>query len=211
MKLFLASEAKHPESIEKLRTFINGFSGKSIAYIPTAANGENPYGEWEKDSETWKLVNTLGARVTPVVLEEYKNASVLDALKDKDVIWFAGGACGYLMYWIRRCELDKHLPKLLGAGSVYVGSSAGSMVTAPTLAVSEWYLGEPEVGANLLPGLSLVDFEVYPHYEEVMLPQIKKHWQGKKLYLLKNGEVITVVNGKITILGEKRFLEGRII
>lgn len=208
MKLFLASEAKHPDSIEKLKKFIGGFEGKSIAYIPTAANGENPYGEWKTESSTWKLVNTLGANVTPVVLEEYKNSSVIDLLKGKDVIWFAGGACGYLMYWIRRCELDKHLPDLLKNGSVYVGSSAGSMVTAQTLSVTEWYLGESEVGASLFPGLGYVDFEIYPHFEDEMLPEIKKHWNGKKLCLLKNGETITVVNDNVTVLGEERFLEG---
>lgn len=208
MKLFLATEAKHPKSIEKLRTFIGGFEGKSIAYIPTAANGENPYGEWETDSATWKLVNTLGANVTSVVLEEYKNASVIDQLKGKDIIWFAGGACGYLMYWIRRCELDNHLPELLKSGSVYVGSSAGSMVTAPTLTVTEWYLGESEAGASLFPGLNFIDFEIYPHFEDEMLPEIKEHWNGKKLCLLKNGEAIYVVDGKIAILGEERFLEG---
>lgn len=210
MKLFLASEAKHPDSIEKLKKFIGGFEGKSIAYIPTAANGENPYGEWKTESSTWKLVNTLGANVTPVVLEEYKNSSVLDVLKGKDVIWFAGGACGYLMYWIRRCELDKHLPDLLKNGSVYVGSSAGSMVTAQTLTVTEWYLGESETGASLFPGLGYVDFEIYPHFEDEMLPEIKKHWNDKKLCLLKNGEAITVVDGNVTVLGEQRFLEGGI-
>ncbi len=206
MKLFLASEAKHPESLEKLREFVGGFEGKSIAYIPTAANGENPYGEWKTESTTWKLVNTLGARVTPVVLEEFKNANVLNVLKGKDIIWFAGGACGYLMYWIRRCELDKHLPELLSAGSVYVGSSAGSMIAAPTLAVTEWYLGESEAGASLFPALGYIDFEIYPHFEEEMLPEIKKHWNGKKLCLLKNGEAIIVSNDKVTILGEERFL-----
>lgn len=208
MKLFLASEAKHQDSIEKLKEFIGGFEDKSIAYIPTAANGENPYGEWETESSTWKLVNTLDAKVTPVVLEEYKNSSVLDALKGKDVIWFAGGACGYLMYWIRRCELDKHLPDLLKNGSIYVGSSAGSMVTAQTLAVTEWYLGESEVGASIFPGLGYVDFEIYPHFEDEMLPEIKKNWNGKKLCLLKNGEAITVVDNNVTVLGDERFLEG---
>jgi dipeptidase E len=208
MKLFLASEAKHPDSIEKLRSFVGGFEGKSIAYIPTAANGENPYGEWKTDSATWNLVNTLGAEVTPVVLEEYKDSSVLEVLKGKDIIWFAGGACGYLMYWIRRCEIDKHLRELLNAGSVYVGSSAGSMVTASSLGVTEWYLGESEMGASIFPGLGLVDFEIYPHYEDEMLPEIKRNWKTGKLCLLKNGEAITVVDGKVEILGEKRILEG---
>ena len=86
MKLFLASEAKHPESIEKLRRFIGGsFKGKTIAYIPTAANGEEPFGSWKQNSSTWKVVNTLGAKVTSVQLEDYKNSSVIAKLKNKDI------------------------------------------------------------------------------------------------------------------------------
>src|SRR3989344_8856033 len=129
-RLFLASEAKHPESMEKLEKFVGGFRGKTILYIPTAANSEEVYGSWEKGSETWKLVNTLGAKVTAVSLEDYKNSSVLRELAGKDIIWVAGGMAGYLMYWARRCELDKHIDEYLEAGSVYVGSSAGSMVCA---------------------------------------------------------------------------------
>ena len=208
MKLFLSSEAKHQDSIAKLRKFVGGFEGKSIAYVPTAANGENPYDEWQTESSSWKLVNTLGAHVTPVVLEEYKNSSAIDVLKDKDIIWFAGGACGYLMYWLRRCELDKHLPALLEAGSVYVGSSAGSMITGPNLDIVEWYLGESEAGASVIPTLNLVDFTIYPHYEDELLPEIKKHWKGNQLYLLKNGEAIAVVDGKVEVLGEERILKG---
>ncbi len=40
----------------------------------------------------------------------------------------------------------------------------------------------------------------------IILPEIKKHWKKGKLYLLKNGEVITVVDKKIEVLGEKRIL-----
>ena len=130
-------------------------------------------------------------------------------MRGKEIIWFAGGACSYLMYWIRRCEVDKHIDELLDSGSVYVGSSAGSMVTAPTLDVAEWYLGEPEIGGSVIPGLGLVDFYIYPHYEEELLPEIKKLWKGNELYLLKNGEVITVVDEKVEVLGEKRALKGK--
>ena len=31
----------------------------------------------------------------------------------------------------------------------------------------------------------LVDFEIYPHYEDHLYGQIKKLYKGKKLYLLK--------------------------
>lgn len=206
MKFFLASEAKHPESMSKLQEFVGGFEGKSIAYIPTAANGENPYGEWRTESGSWKLVQTLGAQVAPVVLEEYRNASVIEMLKGKDILWFAGGSASYLMYWIRRCGVDAALPNLLNEGSIYVGSSAGSMITAPTLTLAEWYIGEPERGARDMRGLGFVDFEIYPHYDEALLPEIKKQWDGTTMYLLKNGEAITVVDGKATVLGEERVL-----
>lgn len=88
-----------------------------------------------------------------------------------------------------------------------MGSSAGSMICASTQYSSAWYLQEPEPGADLVPGLGLVDFEIYPHYDEVELPEIEKRWEKGKLCLLKNGEVITNAGGKVTILGEERFIE----
>ena len=205
MKLFLASEAKHPDTIKKLRKFVGGFESKKIAYIPTASNGENSFNEWKESSSTWKIVQTLGAEVIAVQLEDYKNSSVTEALKHKDILWFAGGQPGYLMYWIRRCELDKALPELLNT-SIYVGSSAGSMITAQNLNTTEWYFGEGEPGASVIPGLGLVDFEIYPHYEEANLEYIKHHFKGKKMYLLKNGEEIVVENGKVIIQGKERIL-----
>src|SRR3989344_8461228 len=212
MKLFLASEAKHPDSIEKLRSFIGGFEGKSIAYIPTAANGEEEYGSWKTETASWKLVNTLGASITAVVLEEYKNSKVVDMLKGKDIIWFAGGACGYLMYWIRRCEIDKYIRELLDSGSIYVGSSAGSMICSPTLNVAESYPGEAEHGASVIPGLGLVDFDILPHYEKKMLRLVEKFYKGDGIYLLKNGEVTTFVAKKFEVLGKKRiFKNGKLI
>ncbi len=201
----MASEVKHPDTIAKLKEFLGGFEYKTIAYIPTAANGETSFGDWKENSATWKLIQTVGAKVTPVQLEDYKNSSVIEELKGKDVLWFAGGYPGYLMYWIRRCELDKALPTLLKT-SVYVGSSAGSMITSRGLSTTEWYVGETEPGASVIPGLGLVDFDIYPHYDESFYSQIKEHYKGKKLYLLKNGEEVIVDGEKLIVCGEERVI-----
>lgn len=214
-RLFLASEAKHPESMKKLEEFVGGLKNKKIAYIPTAANGEEEYGSW-KNSATFTLVNKIGAKVTPVILEDYKsdinNNKVLKLLKNKDILWFAGGMCGYLMYWVRRFELEKHINRILQSGTVYVGSSAGSMVCAKTLATAVNYLDLPEKGVEVIPGFGLIDFHIYPHYEDDILPKLKKVWKGGDLYLVKNGEAITIVNGKISILGKKRVLrKGKLV
>ncbi|MEI7604141.1 MAG: hypothetical protein WCJ19_03920 [bacterium] len=40
MKLFLASEAKNPISLQLLSDIANGFNNKTTAYIPTAANAD---------------------------------------------------------------------------------------------------------------------------------------------------------------------------
>ncbi|MFZ2664270.1 MAG: Type 1 glutamine amidotransferase-like domain-containing protein [Patescibacteria group bacterium] len=206
MKLFLSSEAKHPESMRKLETFVNGFEGKRIAYIPTAANGEEPFGTW-KTGKTWNLVNTLGAEVTPMLLEDYTKTNFPGSLKDKDIIWMAGGMCGYLMYWIRRTQLDNYLVELLDNGLIYVGSSAGSMITAKTLYPACIPLNEPEIGAEVIPGLGLVDFDFYPHFEEEMFEPLKKVYKGNKMYLVKNGDVITICDGILKILGKERVIE----
>ena len=206
MKLFLASESKHPETIKRLEEYIGGFKGKKIAYIPTAGNGEHIYGSWEKNSGTWKLVNSFDAKITTIVLEEQNEQEAKGNLTNKDIIWFPGGACGYLMYWIRRRGVDKYLKDILEKGTVYVGSSAGSMITAKNLNIAELCIGDIERGAGVIPGLGLVDFDIYPHYEDKLFNEIKEIYKGKKLYLLKDGEEIVWEDGKAVVSGEERII-----
>lgn len=208
MKLFLASEAKHPDSLTKLLDFIGGsFANKTIAYIPTAANGEF-FGSW-KNGQSFKIASELGAKIIIIELESFVYQDIYQPIKSADIIWMAGGMTGYLLYWLRRTELDKLLPEVLNQGTIYVGSSAGSMVCSVTQYVNDIYIDESEPGASLLPGLGLVDFEIYPHFEDSMLPQIQKSWTYDiPLYLLKNGEAITITDGNLQVLGEKRILKG---
>lgn len=206
MKLFLSSEVKNPLTTKKLDEHVGGLKGKKIAYIPTAANGE----VWEswKTGGSWELAQSLNADITLVLLEDCWNKDIIPQLEGKDIIWFAGGQPGYLMYWIRRAQVDKHLKRILDAGALYVGSSAGSMIAGKTNEVTEWYEGENEYGANVIPTLNLVDFDIYPHYKEEQLEHIKNHYKGKKLYLLKDGEEIIVENEKVIIVGKERIIVG---
>lgn len=209
MKLFLASHATEPTVLKGLDTFVNGLAGKTIGYVPTALNGSHAFGSWRSVSSSWQTIQTLGAEVTPVELEEYGSERVLDILKGKDIIWFAGGMCGYLMYWVRRCGLDASLPQLLSEGSIYVGSSAGSMIATPSIQIGEWNISDSERGSSIFPGLGLVDFEIFPHYVEDDLEKITLLWSkssGKDLYLLKDSEFIQLENDKLTVFGKTRKL-----
>jgi dipeptidase E len=204
MKLFLASEGSDPRTTKKLEEYVGGFDGKKVMYIPTARNGNETFNTWNK-SGTWRFLSKSRMKVTPLQLEDYKDDLNIKLFENQDIIWFAGGASGYLMYWIRRTGLDKMLPEILNK-TLYVGSSAGSMITAPGLDISEWYIGETERGASSIPGLGLVDFDFYPHYEDQLYDKIKDKFKGKKIYLVKNGEVVLVENGKVKVLGEERII-----
>ncbi len=204
MKLFLASEAKNPQTIKKLDSYVGGLRDKRIAYIPTAANGE-AWGSW-RDGGSWNLAQTLNAQITLLQLEDSSLEVTREKLQHQDIIWVAGGLCGYLMYWMRRRKMDVVLPQILDGGTLYVGSSAGSMVTSKTLDISEWYPSDQEYGAHFIPGLGLVDFDIYPHFEEGQQEDIKSWYRGKKLYMLKNGEEIIVEDKKVIVVGEERLL-----
>jgi len=202
--MFLASQAKHPTTIKHLRDYIGqDFNNLSVAYIPTALNGET-YGSWKK-SDSLKVVKSLGFKIEIVELELYFLTDIRRSIDRADIIWFAEGMAGYLLYWIRRCQLEKVIPQYLEQGKIYVGSSAGSMICSYTQNVAEWLIGEEEYGASLIPGLGLIDFEIYPHYKEELLPQIESNWRKSngELRLLRDGDAITVTDNKIATLGEE--------
>lgn len=204
MKLFLTSEARHPESISQLKKLVGGsFLDKKIVYIPTASNGVK-YGEWI--GQSFKTASSLGAQLTVVEFEKYQDSDNFSSLFEADILWVSGGMGGYLLYWMRRTEFDKKLPMILDKGTIYLGSSSGGMVCSRTMYASEWYIGDPEPGASLIPGLGLVSFEIYPHYEESQLTEIEKNWKKGDLYLLKDGESILVEDNNVTVLGEKRII-----
>lgn len=209
MKLFLASTVKHEQTLSDLENFVGGsFTDKSIAYIPTASNGEF-FGKW-KGGRSIQVAQELNPKSFDIVeLESFSYQDIASKFLEVDIIWMAGGMAGYLLYWIRRSQFDKLLPKLLDQGKIYVGSSAGSMVMSQSIKASEWILGDLEPGAQLLPGLGYIDYEIYPHYEEKWDDEIKANWNseaGEKLCLLKDGEAITVVDDEAKILGEERLI-----
>ncbi len=205
MKLFLASEGSDPLTTQKLDKFVSGLKNKKVAYIPTAKNGNGEGGWSESNSWQYLLKNSNGPEC--IELENYLHGIDRKLFKNKDVIWITGGAAGYLMYWVLRTGFNELLPELLKE-KIYVGSSAGAMITGPDLRVCDWYIDENEKGASNIPSLNLVDFDIYPHYDDIHLEKIKENYKGNKLYLLKNGEEIIVEDGKVTVIGEERIIKG---
>jgi dipeptidase E len=203
MRLFLASEGSDPRTTSKLDEYVGGLENKKILYIPTAKNG-NREGRWD-ESKTWQFLNKCGSIPKAYQLEDYHSKLDIEPVEQADIIWITGGAAGYLMYWAIRTGFDVLLRSVLN-DKIYVGSSAGSMITSKNLNICEWYIGEVEKGASNIPGLGLVDFDFYPHYDDSLFGEIKGKYKGNKLYLVKNGEELIVEDNNIKVIGEERFI-----
>lgn len=110
----------------------------------------------------WKSVGLLELTALPSIKEEVWIAAVREA----DALLVNGGDVWYLSRWLRESGLAALLPSL--RETVYVGVSAGSMVTAPIF--GETY-DDPHAPFVIDKGLGLVDFALLPHLDHPDHPE----------------------------------------
>lgn len=110
----------------------------------------------------WKSLGVLELTALPSIKEAHWTAAVRQA----DALLVYGGDVVYLTRWMRESGLAALLPSL--RDTVYVGISAGSMVTAPTF--GETY-DDPDTPFVIEKGLGLVDFALLPHLDHPDHPE----------------------------------------
>ena len=176
MKLLLTSSGISNPSIEDA---LAGLLGKPMAessalIVPTAI-----YPFREGPSNAWRLIN--GKAQGPLAEVGWKSLGVLELtalpsvdreswvplVRETDALLVWGGHVMYLCHWMRQSGLAELLPSL--DDLVYVGVSAGSIVTTP-------YNGDVEFNLRTLPAgseatregdraLGLVDFTLRVHVD----------------------------------------------
>ncbi len=206
MKLLLTSGGLKNKSIIDVLTQLVGknLNDVSAVYVQTAANEE--YGD-----KSWMIRNLSE------LVELFKEVEIADIalpkeqwepkIKDATVIIVGGGNTTYLMKQMKKSGFAEQLQSLL-VGKVYVGISAGSMVTTPTTAPNS-------DNEEKIPALKLVDFGIQPHYKAVTFPLAltkEKVAQRKidnnidyPLYALDDQSAISVIDDKIEVLSEGKW------
>lgn len=185
----------------------------SLVFIPTASNVESGDKFWFIDD----LIN--------IKKQNFKSVAITDIsavpenvwrpqIEEADVLFFEGGNTYHLMNWINKSGLIKLLPDMLKT-KVYMGLSAGSMVTAPDLNLrfSKIIYGE-ETEDETMVGLGLVDFYFLPHLNspyfaariEANLKEAMKEI-ARKTYVLDDQSALSVVDGKVKVVGGGKYLE----
>lgn len=184
----------------------------SLVFIPTASN-------LEKGDKTW-LINDL----VNLKKQNFKSIDIADIaavekniwqpkLEEADILFFEGGDPCYLMEWINKSGLVNLLPGLLKT-KVYVGLSAGSMVTNKNLAlkVSQILYEEDLDRTEEMSFLNLVDFYLLPHLNSDDYKKLKEDFtretvknMSEKIYVLDDNSALKYIDGKVEVVSEGKW------
>ena len=211
MKLLLTSSGKTNKTIEKALLNLLGkpFEKANLSFIPTVANVEKGDKTWlVDDMNNFMQMNFSSFEI--IDISAVPKNIWLPSFKKADVLVFGGGNVYHLFFWLKKSGLEKVLPELLKT-KVYVGISAGSMVTAKNISLSTagilYY--EKTGGFKNKNGLGFVDFELRPHLNSKWFPKVKLPYLKKlsekipySFYAIDDNTAIKVVNDKISIVSE---------
>lgn len=215
MKLLLTSGGLTNKSIAQALFDLVGKKPEdtTLCFIPTASNIETEDKDW--------LINDL----INIRNQNFKSVHITDIsavpeniwrpqMEQADVLFFEGGNSYHLMEWMNKSGLTKLLPELLKT-KVYVGLSAGSMVTGKDLALTQSQIlyGEDMERKEDLAGLNFVDFYFFPHLnspyfnlrKEEIIREAVKDINGM-VYALDDQSALKVVDGKVEIISEGKYL-----
>ena len=180
-----------------------------VVFIPTASNIEVGDKNW--------FINDL-VNLQKLNFEEIDIADI-SAVKEKmwrpkfekaDILFFEGGNTYHLMEWINKSGLINILPELLKT-KVYVGVSAGSIVTNKDLAlkISQIVYEEDLDKTKNMPALNFVNFYFLPHLNSPDFKKLRKDFikdtvQGitEKIYVLDDNSALKVVDGEVEVVSE---------
>ncbi|RBP64260.1 dipeptidase E [Brevibacterium sanguinis] len=140
-----------------------------IGYLDDAAG---PFsGEWFVAAEREQLAG-LGYSLVDLTAADFESAdSFAEALAGVDVLYVCGGNTFVLLAALRRCGCDAVLVDRVRRGLPYIGASAGSIITGPSLEPIS-LMDDPAEAPHLTDhsGLGLIDTVVIPHADGALPP-----------------------------------------
>src|SRR3989338_5404470 len=211
MKLLLTSNGLTNDSIVNALFELTGKKPEetTVVYIPTATNVES-------GNKDWIITDLLILKENNFKSIEITDISAIDekiwkpSFERAEVLFFEGGNTYHLMRWLNKSGLSELLPELL-KNRVYVGVSAGSMVTNPDLALklSQVIYEEDMLETEELKGLNFVDFYFLPHlnsdwFKKMRRENIEKVGRkiNRTIYALDDNSALKVVDDKIEVISE---------
>jgi dipeptidase E len=142
--------------------------GLRLGYISDAAA---PYDGLDFVGEERARIDALGHDVTGIRVRELDADTLAALLDDLDAVYVAGGSTFALLDALRSNGTADVLAARVRAGLAYIGASAGSIVTGPSIAPAS-LMDDPADAPDLHDhtGLGLIEQVVIPHADGALPP-----------------------------------------
>jgi len=172
-----------------------------IAYIITASKKVDDTGYIERHRQK---MDELNFSYTVIDIAGKNEDELKKALDGHDIIMVEGGNTFYLLKIIRESGFANIIKDLIEKGVVYVGSSAGSYITCPSIVMATWSnRGFDRCGITEYSAMNLVPFLIKAHYTSDMLEMLKEKVNDLQypMRVLNDDQAILVRDGEVQLLG----------
>lgn len=144
--------------------FSNTIKNKVFAYMPSDG-ANNP----QKYTDIWKgFAQKYGAEFNYIDNSKKDASEDTQKLLRSNILLITGGNTFKLLYLLKRSGLDKAVIEFSKKDEfVMAGFSAGALVMTPNINIcSLSYFDPNEVEISDLSALSIVNYEVFPHFDD---------------------------------------------
>jgi dipeptidase E len=200
-KLFLSSSFQDVTNI--FTAYQKDLIGKTVTFIPTASIVEEVtfYVVTGK-----KALEKMGLIVDELEVSTASADEIERKIKQNDFIYVTGGNTFFLLQELKRTGADQLIIEEVNAGKLYIGESAGSIVTSPNIEYAKGMDSEKAApDLDNLDALGLVDFYTIPHhtnppFEEAAQSMIDTYSATLQLSPISNQDAILVCGDKLEII-----------
>lgn len=200
-KLLLLSSSRF--LIENPQVFDKPFKDLKIAHVITASKSVPSTAYLERHRAFFKENNY---NIQELDIDGKNEEELRGFLKAFEAVLVEGGNSFYLLKSIRESGFDKVMKELIPKGLIYIGASAGSYVTCPTIEMALWkhqdkynHHGITDYSAmNLVPFLMTVHYK--PENKDLLKEKISK--VNYEVKILDDDQALLVEDDKVRLIGK---------
>lgn len=120
-----------------------------------------------------------------------------------DAIYVSGGNTRHLLYHSQLSGFDNFVRQFVKSGKPYIGTSAGSIITAPYLPKYFWGEDEETPYCKNFEAFNLVSFNFVPHWGSSWFKDLYLHGRMEKIYLEDNSFILCNDHEYVEVSGDK--------